>query len=52
GALANVTISTEALSIFRQSTRGHEIIDMPLYREFCGDVVAVGKTGVRSLISQ
>ncbi|KYN05025.1 hypothetical protein ALC62_04081 [Cyphomyrmex costatus] len=33
-------LSSEALNIFRQSTRGHEIIDMPLYREFCDDVVA------------
>lgn len=36
---------TEALtvSMFQQSTRGNEIIDMPLYREFCGDVTQLEK---------
>lgn len=33
-------LSTEAPSIFRRSMRDHEIIDMSLYHEFCGDAVA------------
>ncbi|EGI69028.1 hypothetical protein G5I_02196 [Acromyrmex echinatior] len=33
-------LPSEALNIFRQSTRSHEIIDMPLYHEFCDDVTA------------
>ncbi|KYN39441.1 hypothetical protein ALC56_05934 [Trachymyrmex septentrionalis] len=33
-------LPSKALNIFRQSPRGHETIDMPLYREFYDDVTA------------
>lgn len=45
GALINATTEALPISIFRQSTRDHEIIDMPLYREFRDVVAQLEKPG-------